>query len=349
MAKIKSSPIDTKTVRGKLWRHKFYYIIILPIVLVVTYLIVCQVPRYYVSNTVLAPEFSGSGVSGGLSSLASSIGLGSLSKIGDESDAINVDMYPDLFKSNDFLRNLMDVEVTTNDKSYKGTYYEYLETRTQSAPWEKWMSALKQKFSDKPVDKTKTIPSKLNLFNLTEKQSGVFGGVKEKIKCSVDKKTAVISISVQDQDPLVAATIANECSKKLQVFIMDYRTKKARKDFEYYKNLCDEARAEYDNERKVYAVMADADMDVILPSVTQELEEQENVMQLAYDKYTSLYGQMQMARAKLQEVTPVITVIESATVAVKPAGPKRMLIAIGVTVVVMLMMFFISVQSILKD
>ncbi len=339
MTEKDKEPINLGYVFGKLWRHKLAYFLILPLVAVAAYFTVRQVPRYYVSNISLAPE-SSSGASSSLSSIASSFGLGSLSKMSGSDDAINAEMYPDLFSSNDFLLTLMSVTVKKQDKSYEGTYYEYLETCTKSAPWDEWIAKLKRKIEDKPVDTRKSQPSKLDIFNLTEKQNGIFEGVKGNINCNVDKKTGVVSISVKDQDPLVAATIANECSEKLQSFIMDYRTKKARIDYDYYKTLCDEAHDEYEVERKKYAAMSDADLDVMLPSVSQEQEEQENVMQLAYNKYTTLYTQFQMAQAKLQEATPVITMIQSASVAVKPAGPKRMLISLAVTFMFAIVMTF---------
>ena len=43
-------------------------------------------------------------------------------------------------------------------------------------------------------------------------------------------------------------------------------------------------------------------------------------------------SQMQAAQAKLQEATPAFTVIESASIPVKPAGPKRMFISIAMMV-----------------
>ena len=42
-------------------------------------------------------------------------------------------------------------------------------------------------------------------------------------------------------------------------------------------------------------------------------------------------------RAKLQEATPAFTIIESASVPVKPAGPKRMIISIAM----MILSFFV--------
>ena len=52
-------------------------------------------------------------------------------------------------------------------------------------------------------------------------------------------------------------------------------------------------------------------------------------MQQKYNVYTAMNTQMQAAQAKLQEATPAFTIIESASVPIKPAGPKRVIISIA--------------------
>ncbi|WP_238318906.1 hypothetical protein [Segatella baroniae] len=51
----------------------------------------------------------------------------------------------------------------------------------------------------------------------------------------------------------------------------------------------------------------------------------ENEMQLKFNAYSAMNSQLQAARAKVLEKTPAFTVIKSATVPTKPAGPKRMI------------------------
>ena len=60
-------------------------------------------------------------------------------------------------------------------------------------------------------------------------------------------------------------------------------------------------------------------------------------MQAKYNVYTAMSTQLQAATAKLQETTPAFTVIESASMPIKPAGPKRMIISIAM----MLLAFFV--------
>lgn len=54
-----------------------------------------------------------------------------------------------------------------------------------------------------------------------------------------------------------------------------------------------------------------------------------NEMNLAYNVYNQLAQQLQMSKAKVQEITPVYTVVQPATVPLKPAKPNKIMILIG--------------------
>jgi capsule polysaccharide export protein KpsE/RkpR len=133
----------------------------------------------------------------------------------------------------------------------------------------------------------------------------------------------VISINVVDQNPLIAAQMADSVKERLQKFIIDYRTSKVRVDLEYNKKLYAETKARYDKARRRYAEFADANQDVILESVRQRQTELENEMQLQYNAYTQVAAQLLAAEANVQQETPAFTTLQSATVPVLKAGPKR--------------------------
>ena len=55
----------------------------------------------------------------------------------------------------------------------------------------------------------------------------------------------------------------------------------------------------------------------------------ENEMQNAFNAYTQMKQQVQMAEAKIQERTPVFTTIEDSYVPTKPVAPKKALILVA--------------------
>jgi len=329
-------PIDFTSIVKKLWPHRKKYYYVLPITLIATYLIIICIPRYYKCTVRLAPEISGVNVSGSLSSLASSFGLGSsLAKMNSQ-DAISSEIYPDVIQSKNFIAELMTVNIQTQDGETKCSYYQYLRDKQKDAWWNIVMDTIKGWFKSSQKDDY-TGAEKLDVFGLTKKQSDVFKSAQGKLDCTIDKKTEIVSIEVKDQDPLVCATMADSTCQKLQQFITDYRTNKARIDYEYYQKLCKESEEEYNKAMHRYASFSDSYHKPVLASYSTKETTLENEMQSSYTLYQGIKAQMQAAQAKLQEATPAFTVIESASVPTKPAGPKRMIISI----LMMVLSFFV--------
>lgn len=288
-----------------------------------------QIPKIYKANVKLAPETNTNNLLSGVSSLASMVGL--YNDANPNGDAIYPEIYPVLMSSNDFIIGVLSVPVETLDKSVHTTYYDYLKKHQKQTWWAKQTSEINKYFTKKFGDKnstTRTDSTKINPFELTKDQFNIVNSVKENILCSVDKKTNVIDIEVTSQDPLVSATIADSVKQRLQIYITRYRTSKARNDLKYMENLYKEAKKNYEDARKKYALFCDENTDVILESVKSTQEDLENDMQLKYNIYTQLVQQLEMAHAKLQERVPAFTVVQSATVPVKHANMPKLYILI---------------------
>jgi hypothetical protein len=324
----KKDIIDMGEVFNVLWRERKTFYKVLPIVFVLSCVWIFPEPRYYTCDVALAPE-GGEDAMGGLASVASSFGL----NIGDmsSSDAIYPLLYPDLFESPEFVVGLFNVQVTTSDGSLKTDYYTYLTKHQQknpvTAPFKAVMRSIKELFVEQP--KPGRSDASINSFRMSEFDYMLVEKVKKDISCDVDKKTNVITISVKDQDPLVAALMADSVRERLQNFIIIYRTKKVRQDVVYYQHLSDSARIEYQKAQQVYASFIDSHRNVTLQAYKEEGDRLKNDLDLKLTTYNTMNSQLQAVKAKVQERTPSFTTLKSATVPVKPAGPKRMLFVIG--------------------
>lgn len=287
-------------------------------------------PRYYDATVVLAPEMAGENADGALSSLASNFGF---NLNGSVTDAIYPQLYPDLIASNNFIVSLFDIPVKSIDNEVNCDLYTYLAKKQKvafySIPYIKlrhWLRGLLDSNDEMRIAQNDTGKKKdINPFRLSKRQTEIVDALKNSVSCSVDKKTEVFSIRVHAQDPLVAATLADSVSSRLQKFITEYRTSKARIDVAYYTKLVKEAKASYEKTRRLYGSYSDANTDVSLPSLQAKIEDIENDMQLKFNAYTAMNTQLAAANAKLQERTPAFTVLQSPTVPIKPTGPKRML------------------------
>ena len=317
--------VDTRKVIKLLWSRKKVFFITLPIAIVLSSLIILCVPRSYVCEIKLAPEYDLASA-GNLSSLASQFGL----DFGDNptTDAISPTLYPDLIESTNFLVSLFPIHVESADGEIKTDYFTYLKKYQKHAWWEICVDKIKSVFKKKgPASNGKDVDP----FRLTKDQTDIAKLIKKRIKCTVDKKTDVISFIIEDQDALICACMADSISGRLQDFITDYRTSKARNDLAYYKKLTTQAKQEYIKMRQQYASFVDEHTDLILESYKTKVEDMENDLQLKYTTYSTLNTQLQAARAKVQERTPAFTVLQGATVPIKPLYPKRMIFVLAMT------------------
>ena len=310
--------IDIKVIWQALLKHKRLFIKVIVATFVIACFLTLSLPNYYTAGVTLAPEISNKNTGGALSSLASTFGV-NLGGAVNSADALSPTLYPDMINSVDFKTSLFPIKIHELDSQETFTYYEYLRDQ-QRIPW--WRSVIKAVFSlfgAKGKDEIKAV----NSFMLTKEQDGIMRTIEKKISCDVDKKTNVISINVTDQDPLVAATMADSVKQRLQKAITAYRTSKARVDLEYNKKLYDEVKEKYDVALQQYAAYADANTNVILQRDRNKLTELENEMQLCYQAYTSVAAQLQAAEAKVQEETPAFTTLQNVTVPLMKAGPVR--------------------------
>ena len=307
---------------AQLWqdvlKHKKLYAVVLGATFLIAALLTLSVPNYYQCTVKLAPELSG-GDKGrsGLASLASSFGV-SLGSNNNGVDAIFPTLYPDLMNSVSFKASLFPVKVQRQDDDTPMTYYDYLKDH-QRSPW--WSLAMKAIISLFPKEESPKVG--VNPFRLTKEQAGIIELMGSKVVCDVDKKTMVITIDVTDQDPLIAATMADSVQERLQDFITDYRTRKARIDLAYNQKLYKEAEERYEKARRRSAASNDANQRVFLDRVRSEQTKLNNEMNLQYQAYSQIAAQLRLAEAKVQEETPAFTLLQPATVPVKKAGPAR--------------------------
>lgn len=325
------SSIDFGKIFKDLLKHKGLYFKVLPIAFVLAAIYTLSLPNYYNCEVKLSPEMSGSKAgAGSLASLASSFGV-NLGVGMNGTEALFPTLYPDLMNSVDFKTSLFPVPVTIEGDKDKGekdrtmSYYDYMKDE-QKAPW--WSAVSPFKLIGVIVswikgDKEEEDARKVDPFRLTKEQTEIVKAIDKNIVCDVDKKTMVITIDVTDQDPVICATMADTVKTRLQNFITDYRTSKARVDLEYNKKLYAETKARYDKARRLYAEFVDANQDIILQTVRQRQVELENDMQLQYNAFTQVAAQLMAAEAKVQEETPAFTTLQSATVPVRKSGPAR--------------------------
>ena len=293
--------------------------------LVIGVIVAISIPKQYTVEVTLSPEM-GNNKEGGLSGLAASF-LGSGVTMGDGTDALNASLSADIVSSTPFLLELsaMEIPVTKNEVMTLNIYLD-----EETSPWWSYVigfpgmviGGVKSLFTEEDEDIYFDKTSQ-GVIELSKKETEKIETLKEKITASVDKKTSMTSVTATFQDSKVAAVVADSVVKKLQEYIIDYRTSKSKEDCIYLEKLFKERQQEYYAAQKKYADYLDSHDNLILQSVRAEQERLQNDMSLAYQVYSQVAGQLQVARAKVQEEKPVFAVVEPAVVPLEPSGTSR--------------------------
>lgn len=244
----------------------------------------------------------------------------------EKAEAIFPEIYPNIVGSNNFILELLPLEVTTADGSLTTDYKTYLQKHQAKSLTEypkAWLVGMIEMMRGDNQAGQGLAAKNHGPIRLSRHDENLIKGIRASIRCVWDKKTDAITISVIDQDPLVAAIVADSVTTRLQQSITDYRTAKARVDLDYAQRIYEQTQSEYQNAETEYVTYATAYQQATLETHKQRIEALKLNLKLRFDTFREASEQLQAARAKLQEQTPAFTVIQTAMVAGKPYGTSR--------------------------
>lgn len=323
--------IDLIELAERLWQARWWLLKLGGVGAVIGLVIAFSLPKEYGTTVKLAPETEDvSRKMSSLGGLAAMAGINLNSSAG--ADAISPDVYPDVVQSTPFLLEFFAVKVCRQEETDSLSLYDYMHDHQQMAWWNyifrapfKLMKTVRNIFSGS----VETAGGVLDPFRLSREQEIVLQALQDRINVSVDKKTFMITVSVRMQDPEVSAEVTRVVLQKLQEYIIAYRTRKVKNDLEFTRKVFAEARDAYYEAQQAYAAFEDANRNLISSSYRTEQERLKNEMTLAFTIYNSLAQKLEQDKLRVQEQTPVYTVIEPATVPLRASSPKKMMILMG--------------------
>lgn len=320
--------IDLLDLFNKLWAKRKFIIKCMLIGFVAGIIIAFSIPKEYATLVQLVPDTKQAGSAGGMGALAAMAGV-NLQQ--NSEDAISPEIYPNIVGSTPFIVGLFDVKVQDKKQGIDNSLYNYL-LNDQKKTWWSYILGAPSKllglFSSNSSER-KVGADSLSEIVLSRKDLKILDNLKDRIVVSVDKKTNIISLTVTMQSPEISAFVADTVTSYLQDYVIKYRTQKARKDLSFTEKLFTEAKADYYKSQQNYASYSDGNLDIVSARYGAASERLQNEMNLAYGVYSQMAQQLQMAKVKVQDTTPVYSVIQPAVVPLIPEKPKKKLIVIG--------------------
>lgn len=316
--------IDLLELSKKVWSERKKVIKWGIIGAIVGLIVAFSMPKEY--QTVVKVAIEGNEATTTGSDLAEMAGINIGSR--KPADGISSSIYPEIISSTPFLLDLAKIKVTNDDNEI--LFYDYI-TEEQMAPW--WNSIITAPFkalgwiSGLFSDKVEVI-EELDIFKPTKKQIKYINSLKKLISMDIGEKKSSTTIITTMQDPYIAALISDSVLTNLQCYIVNYKTSKTRADLENNIKKLNEAQAKYYYADSLYAVSLDRNQNLITQEAKIRLERLANEKNLTFSIYQQIARQVESDKIKLQENTPIATIIEPASVSIKASSPNKPVVLI---------------------
>ncbi|MEP0986285.1 Wzz/FepE/Etk N-terminal domain-containing protein [Ekhidna sp.] len=267
---------------------------------------------------------------GGLGGLAGLAGF-DLSGIG-ASGILSPELYPEIVHSVPFLNRMVSTPI----------YFESIDTTITSFDYFKdidspsllgWMAeytiGLPVKVKKMLFDSDQLIRQDYNLIRFSKKDWEIIEKYKNRLSVSVDSKTGTINISAEMPDPVAAAQVTDLLVKELTQRVTNYRLEKSVINLQFVQERFFEVKEEYSKKQKELARYTDRNRNITNSIIQTEYERLQNELNIAFEVYKGLATQLEQAKIKVKEETPVFTVLEPVRVPEDKSKPKRGIILIG--------------------
>lgn len=316
--------IDLIEIFHILWEARRKIYVTATIFIVIGFIIVLSTPKKFKSEVTLLVEAE---AKGGMSGLLQQFGVNLGSAKGD---ALIPELYPEVVKSLPFLLNLLNQRVTESKYDSTMTLANYLDRHTKKSALDivfnytfglpgKIKDLIKGKQANESVSGAKQ-PSHLKL---TQKYLDLAKQLTECIKADGgDVKKRTLLISVEMQDPNVAAEVVDSVVVSLSRYIIDYRTQKAKTDLKFISERYAESEMRYLKAQKALANFRDQNKNIVLATARSEEERLLGEFNLSFSVYNGLSQQLEQAKIKVQENTPMFKVLSPAFVPLEKSKPN---------------------------
>lgn len=286
----------------------------------------------YSSQVAVMPEVQGKGGSAlsGLGSLAGLAGI-NLDNISGVGDAIRPDLYPNVIQSVPFALHLLQQSVYSKEFKKSQPLEAYLIQHNEGmfsgwlSQWLSFSGSTKEDISD-PANSSGAL-------QVTKQQDEQIKEIQSRVTALYDKKSGIVTLSAVMPDPVVAATAAKRSLDYLTNYAIAYRTEKARQQVEFLNRQVAASKRRYQEAEVTLSSYRDRNRSLFLNTAKIEEQRIQAEFLLAQDLYNNLSKQLEMAKIKVQEETPVFKTLEPAQVPIRKSGPKRMIyIAVAVMI-----------------
>jgi uncharacterized protein involved in exopolysaccharide biosynthesis len=323
--------IDLKDLIIPIWRSRKQILTTAIIFAIFGGIIGFLTPATYTASSTFLPQTSqvGGGLSGSLGGLASLAGINlNAPMAGGE---IPPTMYEKVLASEPFKKRLLAAKIVVHADSLD--YGTYLANQPSSVlgTLKEYTVGLPGKIIEAISEGTNEVGEAANggLQALTDDEYELHKALAGKITLTADKKEGVVSISVVEGDPLVAAQIAQITESVLQDWIIEHKIKNAKAQYGFIERQFKEKEKEFFSIQEQLANYTDRNQNVLSASYLTRLDRLQAEFNLVNTVYSELAKQKEQAAIQLSKDTPTFSILDPVKVPKEKTGPKKSIYILG--------------------
>ena len=331
--------IDLLELAKTIWSKRMFIVKVVALGAVIGVIAALLSPKEYKSTATLMPEYSTES-QGGASSLLRQYG-GLLGVSGgsytNNSNAIRVDLYPNIVQSTNFQLKLMDQPFYFSDINQEATLFDYyteLNSPGVLGVIKSYTIGLPGKILGAILPKKElmtTVPGEASesmVLNLSKEEFEVISTLRQKITASLDEESGIVSVSVTLPDNVAAAAVTEYTIKELTEYLTEYRTEKVLRDLTFVEEQLATAEARFEEAQLTLAEFRDSNQGMLSARAQTEEQRLNSEYQIAFNLYNGLTQQYEEAKLKVQEETPVFKTLEAVQVPLQDETSGAMILIV---------------------
>lgn len=333
--------IDLVALIKKLWLNRGLIIICTCVFMVLGLVVALVTPKVFTASCDVVPQTStSSGAKSQMSMLAKMAGI----NISQEQDikTLSPFVYENIMKSTKFRKELMQTKIKFAEVEQPVSFFEYYTSEEYNKPSvidyiKKYTIGLPGVIlgairGEQPAPDYSALGGEGSQIETTTKEEyDAMKLLSEAVSLTLDDKKGFVTITVNMPEPLAAAQLAQATVDLLQEYITVFKVEKVKSNLDFVQSRYDEVKAEFENVQARRARYRDANHNTIKNQARIEMERLEAEYQLAMNVYSELAMQLEQAKIKVKETTPILTIINPVTVPYKKSAPSRPTILLAFT------------------
>lgn len=255
-------------------------------------------------------------------------------------------LYPQIVYSKEFLYDLLHEEINFEGYDITTTLYEFFLSHYKPSLSEnvnkifldftirlpinlyKWLRNLTRWIagvgSKADVSNILEVDNEENdvFISLTSAEMRQIRNLQERI--IIEMSDGLITVKTRLPDAKAAAELNQLVVGKIQEYVTDYKIEKARQNLEFVEFQQEEARKRYEQAQLELVRFRDSNVTLSTALAQSQLEELQNRRNLMFNVYNTISQQVEQARLKVQEDTPVFNVLQRSRIPHNDVGSSNL-------------------------